>query len=142
MARKDVSPVEVVDAVLGQIERLHPVLNAYCTVTVEQARQDARAAEQKVMRGESPVSIPPFAAGAPAPTEVSGRPVSHRGWHAFTYPFNFSGNPAITLPCGWTATGLLVGLQLARRRIENAFVLRAAAAFEALASWALRPAAG
>ena len=40
------------DAVLCQIERLNPVLNAYCTLTVEQARQDARMAAHKVMRGE------------------------------------------------------------------------------------------
>jgi hypothetical protein len=52
IARQEVSPVDVVDAILGQIERLNPVLNAYCTVTAEQARQEARAAEQKVVRGE------------------------------------------------------------------------------------------
>jgi aspartyl-tRNA(Asn)/glutamyl-tRNA(Gln) amidotransferase subunit A len=79
------------------------------------------------------VAIPPFAVGAPAPTEVAGRPVSRRGWTSFTYPFNLTGNPAITLPCGWTATGLPVGLQLVGRRPEDAIVLRAAAACEALA---------
>ncbi|HXH08322.1 MAG TPA: amidase family protein, partial [Alphaproteobacteria bacterium] len=53
IARKDISPVEVVDAVLAQIERLNPTLNAYCTVTAELARQAARQAEHKVMRGEA-----------------------------------------------------------------------------------------
>jgi aspartyl-tRNA(Asn)/glutamyl-tRNA(Gln) amidotransferase subunit A len=52
IARKHVSPLEVVDAILGQIERLNPRLNAYCTVTAEQARRDARVAEHKVLRGE------------------------------------------------------------------------------------------
>ncbi|HSF29017.1 MAG TPA: amidase [Candidatus Tectomicrobia bacterium] len=89
------------------------------------------------------VSIPPFAAGAPAPTEVAGRPVSRRGWHPFTYPFNLTGNPAITLPCGWTAEGLPVGLQMVGRRLEDGLLLRAAAAFEALAPWAhMRPPVG
>jgi aspartyl-tRNA(Asn)/glutamyl-tRNA(Gln) amidotransferase subunit A len=89
------------------------------------------------------VAIPPFAAGAPAPTEVAGRPASRRSWTAFTYPFNLTGNPAITLPCGWTAEGLPVGLQLVGRRLEDGLVLRAAAAFEALAPWApKRPAVG
>jgi aspartyl-tRNA(Asn)/glutamyl-tRNA(Gln) amidotransferase subunit A len=69
-------------------------------------------------------------------TEVDGCPVSRRGWSAFTYPFNLTGNPAITLPCGWTAEGLPVGLQLVGRRLEDAVVLRAAAAFETLAPWA------
>jgi aspartyl-tRNA(Asn)/glutamyl-tRNA(Gln) amidotransferase subunit A len=89
------------------------------------------------------ISIPPFAAGAPAPTEVAGRPVSRRGWTAFTYPFNLTGNPAITLPCGWTAEGLPIGLQFVGRRLEDDLVLRAAAAFEAMAPWAdKRPALG
>ncbi len=40
------------DAILGQIERLSPVLHAYCTAIVEHADQDVRGAEQKVMRSE------------------------------------------------------------------------------------------
>jgi aspartyl-tRNA(Asn)/glutamyl-tRNA(Gln) amidotransferase subunit A len=82
------------------------------------------------------VAIPPFAAGAPAPTQVAGHPVSRRGWTAFTYPFNLSGQPAITVPCGWTTEGLPVGLQFVGRRLEDGLVLRAAAAFEAAAPWA------
>lgn len=42
---KQVSPVEVVDAVLARIERLNPTINAYCTMTAELARTTARAAE-------------------------------------------------------------------------------------------------
>jgi aspartyl-tRNA(Asn)/glutamyl-tRNA(Gln) amidotransferase subunit A len=89
------------------------------------------------------VAVPPFAAGASAPTEVAGHPVSRRGWTAFTYPFNLTGQPAITVPCGWTAEGLPVGLQFVGRRLEDGLVLRAAAAFEAAAPWADRcPALG
>src|SRR5215218_5761347 len=47
-----VSPVEVVDAVLGRIERLNPTLNAYCTVTAAAARGAAKDAEAAVMRGD------------------------------------------------------------------------------------------
>jgi aspartyl-tRNA(Asn)/glutamyl-tRNA(Gln) amidotransferase subunit A len=50
-ARK-VSPVEVTEAVLARIERLNPVLNAVCTVTAEEARDAAQAAEVSVMTGE------------------------------------------------------------------------------------------
>ena len=35
IARKQLSPVEVLEAILDQIERLNPTLNAYCTVTAE-----------------------------------------------------------------------------------------------------------
>ena len=50
---KNVSPVEVINAVLTQIERLNPKLNAFCLVTADAARQAAQAAEQAVMRGEA-----------------------------------------------------------------------------------------
>src|SRR6266508_3350749 len=51
--KKAVSPVEVVDAVLARIERLNPRLNAFCTVTAEEAREAAMAAEVAVMTGEA-----------------------------------------------------------------------------------------
>ncbi len=49
---KSLSPVEVVDALLAQVERLNPELNAIITRSDELAREQARAAEQSVMRGE------------------------------------------------------------------------------------------
>jgi aspartyl-tRNA(Asn)/glutamyl-tRNA(Gln) amidotransferase subunit A len=52
--------------------------------------------------------------------------------------FNLTGQPAATVPCGWTADGLPLGLQIVGRRHEDALVLRAAAAFEAIAPWADR----
>ena len=48
------------------------------------------------------------------------------------------GQPAISVPAGWTASGLPVGLQIVGRRLEDALVLRAAATFEALRPWAAR----
>jgi aspartyl-tRNA(Asn)/glutamyl-tRNA(Gln) amidotransferase subunit A len=49
-ARK-VSPVELTNACLARIERLNPVLNAFITVTADQALAEARAAESELMRG-------------------------------------------------------------------------------------------
>jgi Asp-tRNA(Asn)/Glu-tRNA(Gln) amidotransferase A subunit family amidase len=49
---REVSPVEVADAVLARIERLNPVLNAYLTVTADHARDLARASEARALRGE------------------------------------------------------------------------------------------
>src|SRR5260370_3928436 len=61
---KKISPVEVVDAVLARIERVNPTLNAFCTLTADEARDAAQAAEVAVMTGEElgplhgvPVSI-------------------------------------------------------------------------------------
>jgi aspartyl-tRNA(Asn)/glutamyl-tRNA(Gln) amidotransferase subunit A len=50
--RKQVSPVEVVEAVLQRIEALQPRVNAFITVTVQEAREAARRAEAAVMAGE------------------------------------------------------------------------------------------
>jgi aspartyl-tRNA(Asn)/glutamyl-tRNA(Gln) amidotransferase subunit A len=52
-------------------------------------------------------------------------------WTPFTYPFNLSQQPAATVPCGFTAAGLPVGLQIVGRRHADALVLRAARAYEA-----------
>ena len=57
-------------------------------------------------------------------------------WAEFSYPFNWSGSPAASLPCGFTAAGLPVGLQVVGRRFDDAGVLAASAAFEAARPWA------
>lgn len=51
-------------------------------------------------------------------------------WTPFSYPFNLSQQPAISVPCGLTSQGLPVGLQLVGPRYADALVLRAARAFE------------
>ncbi|PYN77001.1 MAG: amidase [Candidatus Rokuibacteriota bacterium] len=81
--------------------------------------------------------LPAFPLGIVGPSEVAGREVTHLGW-TLCYPFNYSGQPAVSVPAGWTASGLPVGLQIVGRRLEDALVLRAAAAFEALRPWAAR----
>ena len=81
--------------------------------------------------------LPAFPLGLVGPREVAGREVTHLGW-TLCYPFNYSGQPAVSVPAGWTASGLPVGLQIVGRRFEDALVLRAAAAFEALRPWAAR----
>jgi aspartyl-tRNA(Asn)/glutamyl-tRNA(Gln) amidotransferase subunit A len=49
----------------------------------------------------------------------------------FTGPYNVTGQPAITVPCGTTSVGLPVGLQLAAPVGEDVLLLRLAAAVEA-----------
>jgi len=83
------------------------------------------------------VCLPAFPLGIVGPSEVAGHSVTHLGW-TLCYPFNYSGQPAISVPAGWTASGLPVGLQIVGRRLEDALVLRAAAAFEKLRPWAAR----
>jgi Asp-tRNA(Asn)/Glu-tRNA(Gln) amidotransferase A subunit family amidase len=51
-------------------------------------------------------------------------------WHSYTVPFNVTGQPALSLPCGTTAAGLPVGLQIAGPPGADALVLSLAAALE------------
>ena len=74
------------------------------------------------------LAVPAFAAGQEAPTPTP--PGSWLDWSPFTYPFNMTGQPAASVPCGFTQDGLPVGLQIVGRRHEDALVLRAARAYE------------
>jgi aspartyl-tRNA(Asn)/glutamyl-tRNA(Gln) amidotransferase subunit A len=53
----------------------------------------------------------------------------------FTFLFNLTGQPAASVPVGFTTTGLPVGLQIVGRRHADRAVLAASAAFEAAAPW-------
>ena len=59
----------------------------------------------------------------------------------FTLLFNFSRNPAISFPAGFSLSGLPIGMQLAGRHLEEALLLRAAHAFQKSTGWhSCRPA--
>jgi amidase len=77
------------------------------------------------------VAVPPFPVDQLYPTEIGGRPLTnYTQWFYLTYAISLVGLPAISVPCGFTRDGLPVGLQLVGRRLADAAVLRAAAAFE------------
>ena len=83
------------------------------------------------------VAVPPFPVDEPYPSEINGKPLDHyTQWFNLTYAITLTGLPAISIPCGFTRRGLPVGLQIVGRRRQEAAVLRAAAAFEAAATWA------
>lgn len=56
----------------------------------------------------------------------------------FTFPFNMTGQPAASVPCGFTSEGLPVALQIVGRWHADTLVLQAAAAFEQAMPWADR----
>src|SRR5262245_37992989 len=89
------------------------------------------------------VAVPPFPVELPYPTEINGKPLdNYTQWFFLTYGITLTGLPAISVPCGFTRSGLPVGLQIVGRRHQETMVLRAGAAFEAAAPWAhrIRPA--
>ncbi len=71
------------------------------------------------------MGIEPF--GAELPWSPAGTP-----HNPFCFPFNLSEQPAISLCCGFTGTGLPVGLQVVGQRFDDAGVLRVARAYEAV----------
>jgi amidase len=84
-------------------------------------------------------AVAPFPVEQPYPTEINGKPLDHYiQWAYLTYAITLTGLPVISIPCGFTRSGLPVGLQIVGRRRQEAAVLRAAAAFEAARPWALR----
>ncbi|MFP6583131.1 MAG: amidase family protein, partial [Candidatus Hydrogenedentota bacterium] len=85
------------------------------------------------------MAIPPFKhpkTMAEYPHEVNGIEVSSTGWQPFTYPFNLTGQPAATVPCGFSEAGLPIGLQIVGRRFEDLLVMQAAAQYESVKPWA------
>ncbi len=83
------------------------------------------------------VAVPPFPVEQPYPTEINGKALdNYTQWFFLTYGITVTGLPVISVPCGFTRSGLPVGLQIVGRRHQEAAVLRAAAAFEAAQPWA------
>lgn len=76
-----------------------------------------------------------FRAGDDAPEEARREGVAPLDWTPFTYPFNLTGQPAATVPCGVDQEGLPIGLQIVGRWRDDRTVLRAAAAFERAMPW-------
>lgn len=84
------------------------------------------------------LSVPPFAVGRNRPDMPATTDGSELRWSPFTYPFNLTGQPAVSVPCGRTKADLPVGLQIVGRRFADATVLRAARAWEQMQPWAER----
>jgi aspartyl-tRNA(Asn)/glutamyl-tRNA(Gln) amidotransferase subunit A len=59
-------------------------------------------------------------------------------WTPYTYPFNMTQQPALSVPCGFTSDERPVGLQVVGRRHADALVLRAGRAYEQRTDWASR----
>ena len=80
-----------------------------------------------------PCRSPAFEAGRPSP---EGWPSDlWTSWTPYTYPFNMTQQPALSVPCGLTTDRRPIGLQVVGPRHGDAVVLRVGRAFEALTPW-------
>jgi amidase/aspartyl-tRNA(Asn)/glutamyl-tRNA(Gln) amidotransferase subunit A len=85
------------------------------------------------------LAVPPFENATDGttigPTAINGAPVEPLiGW-CLTYPLNFTGHPAASIPAGLTSDGLPIGMQIIGRRFADDTVLAASAAFERVRPW-------
>lgn len=81
------------------------------------------------------LAVPPFPLYSQGPEITENRMVASTRWLGFCFPMNLTGQPAASVPAGFTSDGLPVGLQIAGRHLADADVLRACAAFESAAPW-------
>lgn len=82
------------------------------------------------------MAVSPFPHGEP-PTVIDGQEVSaFPGSFPHTYPINMIGHPAASVPCGFSAEGLPIGLHIIGRWGDEAMVIAASAAFEQARPWA------
>jgi len=81
------------------------------------------------------LNVPPFETGIHGPEIIEGQEVDVLYWLSFTYPLNMTGQPAASVPAGFTEDGLPVGMQIVGRYLDDPLVLRASAAFEAARPW-------
>jgi aspartyl-tRNA(Asn)/glutamyl-tRNA(Gln) amidotransferase subunit A len=79
--------------------------------------------------------ITAFTAGLDEPDGWQRKTIAPLDWTPFTFPFNLTGQPAATVPCGFDDDGLPIGLQIVGRWRDDPTVLRAARAFEVAVPW-------
>ena len=77
--------------------------------------------------------LPAFAAGQDVP-DGSTSP-DWTSWTPYTYPFNLTQQPALSVPCGLTSAGLPIGLQIVGARHADALVLRVGQAYQSATDW-------
>jgi Asp-tRNA(Asn)/Glu-tRNA(Gln) amidotransferase A subunit family amidase len=145
----ELSPVELVESRLQRIEQLDGQLNSFIRVLRSEALADAQMAEKEIAAGnyKGPLHGIPIGlkdiyemAGIPT-TATSARRIDAPAKFAIyekpmlTIPFNVTGSPAISVCCGYTDTGLPLGLQIVGKRFDELTLLSLAYAYEKATPW-------
>lgn len=70
--------------------------------------------------------------------KIGRKAINITSWMSFTYPFNMTGLPAASIPCGWSEEGLPIGMQIIGKRYDEKTVLQVAKAFEEVSPWQVK----
>ena len=81
------------------------------------------------------MACPAFKLGVSSPSKIDGKEVSGGAYSPYTHPFNMTGHPAASIPCGWSSDGLPIGMQIVGKRFDEVTVLQVSKAFEDIAPW-------
>jgi aspartyl-tRNA(Asn)/glutamyl-tRNA(Gln) amidotransferase subunit A len=102
-------------------------------VNAQRLRRHLMDETARAMTGFDAIVMPT----APVPaTPIEGSPPEHAMLRVRnTIPFNLLGLPAISVPCGFTAAGLPIGLQIAGHAFDEAGILQVARAYEQATDW-------
>jgi len=103
---RDVSPVEVIEAAIGQIEAINPLVNAVVTPAFEQARAAARAAEAAVLQGDAVGPLHGLPIGLKDMTETAGLRTTYG---SKLYQHNVPNEDALLVTRLKQAGGIVVG---------------------------------
>lgn len=80
--------------------------------------------------------VPAFDVAEDLPPQLDDSSRNVVSWVYYTYPFNLTGNPAASIPAGFTADGLPVGLQIVGPTNGETNIFQASGAFEEARPWA------
>ena len=109
-------------------------------IRAQQARRRFSDSMRAVLERVDMLVTPTVAVAAPpmqgydAWFKVDGREIPD-GSLRLTFPFNLTGQPALTLPCGFTSSGLPIGMQLVSRHFGEATLLRLGHAYQRVTDW-------
>ena len=123
--------------------RLGAVTPAVDYIKAQRARSAYNAQLEDAMQKYDLLIAPSVAVGATGIdqefVEVGGKRENALSLMSrLTRPFNLTGQPTISIPCGFTSDGMPIGMQIAGRQWREATVLRAAHAYEQATEWHTR----
>ena len=125
---------------VAQAERLTAADVGRAQTRQAQAHEQSRQFFEKYDYFVLPVTqVSPFDVTTPYPTEIAGTPMGdYLDWMRSCWYISFMSNPAMSVPAGFTAAGLPVGIQIVGRHRDEWSVLQIAHAFEQATKHGLR----